>query len=80
MTSGTHARQEETLAKALTEWAGHRVSAGAREATFLRCELFGHSDFETLSDAVLPRPTLTNVDDFRAILVIGRAPHESAAT
>ncbi|HEY2818468.1 MAG TPA: hydroxypyruvate reductase, partial [Casimicrobiaceae bacterium] len=32
----------------------------------------GHGFFEALGDAVITGPTLTNVNDFRAILVIDR--------
>lgn len=31
----------------------------------------GHGFFEALGDAVVTGPTLTNVNDFRAILVLG---------
>jgi glycerate-2-kinase len=37
----------------------------------------GHSFFEALGDQVITGPTLTNVNDFRAILVLGI--EESAA-
>lgn len=37
----------------------------------------GHSFFETLGDQVVTGPTLTNVNDFRAILIL--APQERAA-
>lgn len=34
----------------------------------------GHGFFEALGDAVITRPTLTNVNDFRAILIDGQGP------
>jgi glycerate 2-kinase len=34
----------------------------------------GHGFFEALGDSVVTGPTLTNVNDFRAILILGRAP------
>jgi hydroxypyruvate reductase len=33
----------------------------------------GHGFFEALGDAVITGPTLTNVNDFRAIVIDGRA-------
>jgi hydroxypyruvate reductase len=34
----------------------------------------GHGFFETLGDSLVTGPTLTNVNDFRAILILDRAP------
>jgi hydroxypyruvate reductase len=34
----------------------------------------GHGFFEALGDALVTGPTLTNVNDFRAILILDRAP------
>jgi glycerate 2-kinase len=33
----------------------------------------GHSFFEALGDAIVTGPTLTNVNDFRAVLITGDA-------
>jgi glycerate 2-kinase len=46
--------------------AGRGIGAKARLA-----ENDGHGFFETLGDLVVTGPTLTNVNDFRAILVLG---------
>jgi glycerate 2-kinase len=58
----------DTLARA----AGRGISAKARLA-----DNDGHGFFEALGDQVITGPTLTNVNDFRAILVLG--PQERAA-
>jgi len=33
----------------------------------------GHGFFEALGDSIVTGPTLTNVDDFRAVLITGEA-------
>jgi hydroxypyruvate reductase len=38
----------------------------------------GHGFFEALGDAVVTGPTLTNVNDFRAILITGQARRATA--
>ncbi|WP_370636013.1 MOFRL family protein [Paralcaligenes sp. KSB-10] len=35
----------------------------------------GHGFFEALGDSLITGPTLTNVNDFRAILIAGPDPH-----
>jgi hydroxypyruvate reductase len=52
--------------------AGRGISVKARLA-----DNDGHGFFEALGDQVVTGPTLTNVNDFRAILVLG--PQERAA-
>jgi hydroxypyruvate reductase len=58
----------DTLARA----AARGISAKARLA-----DNDGHGFFEALGDQVVTGPTLTNVNDFRALLVL--APQERAA-
>jgi hydroxypyruvate reductase len=55
------------------------------EARGIRAEAYladndGHGFFEPLGDQVVTGPTLTNVNDFRAILVLPLQPQERAAT
>ena len=52
--------------------AARRISAEARLA-----DNDGHGFFEALGDQVVTGPTLTNVNDFRALLVL--RPQERAA-
>ena len=53
----------DTLARAWTQGIKPRESLANND---------GHGFFEALGDAVITGPTLTNVNDFRAILVTGR--------
>ncbi|HRZ23395.1 MAG TPA: MOFRL family protein, partial [Candidatus Contendobacter sp.] len=52
----------DTLARAWTQGIKPRESLANND---------GHGFFEALGDAVITGPTLTNVNDFRAILVTG---------
>jgi glycerate 2-kinase len=55
----------DTLARAWAAGLNPRASLDAND---------GHGFFQALGDSVVTGPTLTNVNDFRAILVTGRAP------
>lgn len=66
----------------LEEIAGAYVAPDTLERAFARAirpqealaNNDGHRFFEALGDSVVTGPTLTNVNDFRAILVLDRAP------
>lgn len=47
-----------------------RAEAAGRDATAMLVANDSHSFFEALGDQLIPGPTLTNVNDFRAILIL----------
>ncbi len=55
----------DTLARAWAQGINPRASLDAND---------GHGFFQALSDSVVTGPTLTNVNDFRAIVIDGRVP------
>ena len=56
----------DTLARAWTQGINPRASLDAND---------GHGFFQALGDSVITGPTLTNVNDFRAILIDGGPAH-----
>ena len=72
-TDGVDGLEENAGAFARPRHAGTRLGAGHLRASDRLADNDGHGFFEALGDSVVTGPTLTNVNDFRAILVTHEA-------
>ena len=72
-TDGVDGLEEIAGAYVSPDTIGRALARGIRPAESL-ANNDGHGFFEALGDSVVTGPTLTNVNDFRAILILDRAP------
>ena len=75
-TDGVDGAEEIAGASVMPDTLDRAVARGINAKAYL-ANNDGHSFFEALKDQVITGPTRTNVNDFRAILIVGL--HDRAA-